>query len=186
MSLLFSFEHFILGITIGKGIPLPEYNDTIYQDVSSTIGRYFPMASFDKYNSSAIKPSDVGDYLESAIAYLGAGNVLDPVVIGRAFLFYTISALFPPNTKSTIVVGWLSYIDDVSKVVDYDWGFAILAHIYFALDSYCQCEIRSLDYFWKFIEVYLSYFQFFALRPFVYFSNFFTLKSIFMIYAILF
>ena len=133
---------------------MPDYNDIAYRDASSTIERYFPGAAFDKYSSSAIKLSDVADYLDTAIAYLGGGNQLDPIVIGRAFLFFTIGGLFFPNAKSTIPVGWLSYVDDVSKVGDYDWGSAILARIYFALDSCCRREIRSLDCFWQFIEVY--------------------------------
>ena len=108
---------------------MPPYSDAAYADASSTIQHYFPDASFDKYSSGALNIKDIKDYLEKQILYLDNGNVLDPIIIGRAFLFYTIGALLFPNGNSMIYVGWLAYLDDVNKVAEYDWGFAILACI---------------------------------------------------------
>ena len=101
----FELYPFCVGITIGEGVSLPKYNDTAYREALSTIDRYFPKASFDKYNFGTLKLSNVGDYLEAAIVYLGVGNGLDPIVIGRAFLVYTISAIFFSNAKCTIAIG---------------------------------------------------------------------------------
>ena len=66
---------------------------------------YFLEESLNKYNSGALKLSDVGDYLEATIVYLDVGDRFDLAVNGRAFLFYTISSLFFPNAKSTIAIG---------------------------------------------------------------------------------
>ena len=78
---------------------------------------------------------------------------MDPFIVARAFLFYTIGCVFFPNANSMILIGWLPFIEHVDKVGSYDWGSAILARIYYGLDVYSRCHVKSLDYFWQFIEV---------------------------------
>ena len=49
------------------------------------------------------------------------------------------------------------YLVDVDRVVDYDWGSAILAHIYIGLNSVRRGESKSLECFWQLIEVIVSF-----------------------------
>jgi hypothetical protein len=52
----------------------------------------------------------------------------------RAFLFYYIGQCFFKTAGSHIRLGWLRCVLDLDQMHTYDWGGAILAHLYLGLD----------------------------------------------------
>ena len=95
---------------------MPDYSDFAYMaDPKGIIARLFLGATFDSYKSGGIKLTHVFGYLEALIASLQQQEQsIDQHIVARAFRFYTIMCLFFPNANSTILVGWLAMVEDVS------------------------------------------------------------------------
>ena len=118
---------------------------------------FFPKATFTTYAAGGIKNVDVKNYLKDALDKLEARLDIDATVVAKAFLLYTIGHMFFPNANSTIVVGYLAYVENLEVVETYDWGTAILARVYYALDKCSKGGQRSMDCFWQLIEVWKTF-----------------------------
>lgn len=146
----------IVGISIGCGDPVPPPDPKLYLNCTTTEAIYFPHFNDNnrmKIKSKSVSCKFVSNWLEECIKQLKAGNIVDATLVARVFLFYTIGQIFFPNGNTTINLGWLDHLQDLDKMGDLDWGSAILARVFYALDECSRGGQKSLNCFWEFVEV---------------------------------
>lgn len=75
------------------------------------------------------------------------------------FLLWVLGQCFFPNPCCAAKVGWLEALKDLEVAPYLDWGSAILAELYIALDTCCKNR-KSMNGFWGIIEYWwYTYFR---------------------------
>ena len=62
--------------------------------------------------------------------------------------------------KSTVRLGYLSSFVDLTQIGNYDWGSAILGHLYTSMDSYVLSRCTCITAFWYILPAW--YYEHFA------------------------
>lgn len=64
------------------------------------------------------------------------------------------SIMFPDSSGDTVPLMYLELVRDLEPDKKYNWGGAVLAHLYFNLYQSCQVSKFFLSYF-KFLNIYV-------------------------------
>ncbi|KAF6159591.1 hypothetical protein GIB67_008020 [Kingdonia uniflora] len=59
----------------------------------------------------------------------------DDITIARAFIFFMMGHLWFQTANDTVPLGYLAVVADLDEAAQYGWGYAILASLYYGLDT---------------------------------------------------
>ncbi|KAF6156949.1 hypothetical protein GIB67_039710 [Kingdonia uniflora] len=103
-----------------------EFEDVQPQSIPNPTQEKFPRSHIKSGNTSI---AHLRTYLTVA------ADREDDITIARAFILFMMGHLWFQTANDTVLLGYLAAVSDLDSAAQYDWGSAILASLYYGLDT---------------------------------------------------
>ncbi|KAF5198231.1 Aminotransferase-like, partial [Thalictrum thalictroides] len=153
----------LTGLSVGRGevVPFDSRYDSGEFDVAEVFPTFFSDDRIARLKTkSGIKLQFFKDYfMDPTSIEWSDENGLEPLLIAPggdeeieyvyAFLLYLVGGSFFASAHNSIHMGWMAGLTDIQAIGKFDWGGAIMAHLYRCLDDFVMCgnELKQLTGF---------------------------------------